>query len=103
MSAKILLIDDKKDFPEATAVARSFREGIEKLSTERWDVVMLDYDLGGQIGSEEHGMGVLEWMKEHEAHRPLTLRLVSSYGPAVLQMYKYCKEHLLDVDPQLPF
>lgn len=91
-----LLIGDKRDLDNATC-ARTFAAGIKQLQTKQWDFLYLDYDLGGLIGADEHGMAVLRWLKDNPTHRPQAIYLVSSYFPAVLEMRKYCEENMPEI------
>lgn len=45
---KVLLIDDLRTIERATYTARTYKQGIAALQRERWDVLLLDHDLGGK-------------------------------------------------------
>ena len=96
MLRQILAIDDKKDFPIATKIARSYEKGIEALSKQAWDQLYLDYDLGGPFGSE-NGVSVLEWLKDHAQSCPPIIRMVSSCSEANHMMARYIKENIPNV------
>ncbi len=40
-----LLIDDQRNLP-ADRVGRTYREGVQALREQRWDLLYLDHDLG---------------------------------------------------------
>ena len=95
---KTLLIDDKKvsgtTMPQADKTARSLKAGLEALAEEKWELLLLDFDLG-EFG--ETGLNVLEFLKDNPQHRPEHIWLVSNYFEGTLQMSKYIKEHMPEI------
>jgi CheY-like chemotaxis protein len=83
MTAMVLLIDDK---PESKSfdvhidqVARTYNEAIKALQERRWDLVLLDHDLGDfdEQGKERHGHSIATWIEEHVQYLPRRLVAVS--------------------------
>ena len=75
MPLRILLIDDLRVFPEVTATARTYAEGILLLREGApWDELWLDHDLG----EEKSGYDVMCWIEEHPELLPGSIRLVTA-------------------------
>ncbi|WP_412471359.1 cyclic-phosphate processing receiver domain-containing protein [Halobacteriovorax sp. RT-1-4] len=77
---KTLLIDDIRTIP-ATYTARTYQDGIRKLSTESWDLLLLDHDLGcfdDTTGRELTGYDIVCWLEKNPNHLPKTTKLVTS-------------------------
>ena len=79
----MLLIDDKPDSKNfgvhVDKVARTFDEGIKALQERRWDVLLLDHDLGDfdAQGKERDGHKVATWLEEHPQFLPRRVVAVS--------------------------
>ena len=76
---RTLLIDDLKNLP-ADRVARNYADGIAALQEERWDVLLLDHDLGdfsGPEGRELDGCSVMYWLEANQQHLPGEIIIVS--------------------------
>ena len=80
----VLLIDDKPESKhfhgiEPDRVARNYREGIAALQERRWDLLLLDHDLGDidAAGREWGGYEVALWLEEHPEYLPLEVVAVS--------------------------
>ncbi len=93
MTQQILVIDDKKNFPAATKIARSYDKGIKALSAQAWDQLYLDSDLGGSFDSE-NGISVLAWLVSNPQHCPPVIRVVSAFADANRSMARFIQEHL---------
>jgi hypothetical protein len=76
---KHLLIDDFRDF-YVDKICRTYDEGIAALSSEVWDVLWLDHDLGPMSG-DRHGGHVMDWLEEHPENLPGLIICVSSNPP----------------------
>jgi hypothetical protein len=75
-----LLIDDQRNL-EADRVARTYNDGIAALSERKWDVLLLDHDLGdfsGPDGRERNGYHIVCWLEEHPEQMPDKVIVVSS-------------------------
>ena len=101
MSKKILLIDDqrrpediatgdldesgklKRFKAEEVQVARTYNEGIKLLSEHRYDLLLLDHDLGDPHGN---GYDVMCWLEENSKHLPAGIKLVTANGPGGQRM-----------------
>lgn len=101
MSKKILLIDDQRRpdkvptgnlgdngeteyfKPEDVQVARDYNEGIKQLKEHRYDLLLLDHDLGDSNGN---GYDVLCWLEENSEHLPAGIKLVTANGPGGQRM-----------------
>ena len=95
MSKKILLIDDQRRpehvstgnldennklemfKPEDVQVARTYKDGIQQLSEHRWDLLLLDHDLGDADGN---GYDIMCWLEENSEHLPAGIKLVTANG-----------------------
>ena len=69
----ILLIDDVRDMA-CDKVARTYEEGIECLKSKKWDLLLLDHDLG----EEKTGYDVMCWLEENTQHLPNRIELVTA-------------------------
>ncbi len=75
-----LLIDDQRNLP-ADRVARTFKEGIEALKEQHWDILYLDHDLGdfsGIDGRELPGYDVACWLEENPQFLPDRIEIVTN-------------------------
>ena len=75
-----LLIDDQRNLP-ADRVARTYREGIEALREQHWDLLYLDHDLGdfsGIEGRELTGYDVACWLEENPQFLPDKVEIITS-------------------------
>jgi len=75
-----LLIDDQRNLP-ADRVARTFKEGIEALREQHWDLLYLDHDLGdfSEVdGRELTGYDVACWLEQHPQHLPDRIEIVTN-------------------------
>jgi len=70
----VLLIDDIRHVPVATKVARTFQEGIDALQSQKWDILLLDHDLG----EEKSGYDVMCWLEQNPDHLPGEIACVSA-------------------------
>jgi CheY-like chemotaxis protein len=79
----VLLIDDKPDSKAFAVtvdrVARSYQEGISALQERRWDLLLLDHDLGefDEQGKEYTGHSIATWLEENPRYLPLEVVAVS--------------------------
>lgn len=98
MGYKTLLIDDKKvsgtTMPKADKTARSLKAGVETLAEEKWELLLLDFDLG-EFG--ETGLNVLEFLKNNPQHRPQHIWLVSNFDEGTIKMSQYINEHMPEI------
>ena len=79
-SVATLLIDDQRDLP-ADRVARTYKEGIEALREQHWDLLYLDHDLGdfsGPGGRELTGYDVACWLENNTQFLPDRIEIVTS-------------------------
>jgi response regulator of citrate/malate metabolism len=72
---KTLLIDDIRNL-KADRVARNYEEGIKALKEEKWDLLLLDHDLGQEDGKD--GTGIMNWLEENQEYLPGKIELVTS-------------------------
>ena len=75
-----LLIDDQRNLP-ADRVARTYKDGIEALREQHWDLLYLDHDLGdfsGVEGRELIGYDVACWLEENPQFLPDRIEIVTS-------------------------
>jgi len=72
---KILLIDDLKTFPNCT-ICRTYDAGLAALSSESWDLLLLDHDLG----EEKTGYDLLCWLEQNPQFVPKDIQIVSLNG-----------------------
>lgn len=109
MMKKILLIDDVREpqwIPdpdgddsnfmdrskyqvEDVEIARTAEEGIEKLQDQKWDLVLLDHDMG----AGKNGMDVLKFLEDPDNHNhmPGKIYLVTANiiaGPDMMRLLK---------------
>ncbi len=86
---KVLLIDDEKNFSDATHIARTYHEGLTALTSETWDLLYLDHDLKDYTGSDLDpqpdrnpawdwtGNDVMKFLARHPQHLPGEIICVS--------------------------
>jgi len=75
---RILLIDDKRDLT-ANRVARNYDQGIVALQQEKWDLLLLDHDLGDfSHDKEKTGYDILLFLEENPQYLPKGIQIVSS-------------------------
>lgn len=80
---KTLLIDDQRSFA-VDKICRTYEEGIAALSSEKWDILYLDHDLGDSyedengIHRELSGYSIMCWLEEHPEHLPLEIEFVTA-------------------------
>lgn len=81
---KVLLIDDVRN-PEFipnphgsnnepyknVTIARNAEEGIERLKEQKWDVLLLDHDMG----YGKNGMDVLRFLEDPDNHKHMPKRI----------------------------
>lgn len=75
-----LLIDDQRNLP-ADRVARTFKEGIDALAEQHWDLLYLDHDLGdfsGIDGRELTGYDIACWLELNQQHLPDRIEIVTN-------------------------
>lgn len=75
-----LLIDDQRNL-HADRVARTYREGIEALSEQHWDLLYLDHDLGdfsGVGGRELTGYDIACWLEQDPHFLPDRIEIVTN-------------------------
>lgn len=72
---KVLLIDDLRNLT-SDRCARTFDEGISALQDQRWDLLLLDHDLGDP-NPKKTGYDILSWLEEHPQHVPGDIKLVT--------------------------
>lgn len=95
---KVLLIDDMRSVGfissthgiEVTHVARTFAEGINKLKSGTFDLLLLDHDLASydDEGNELTGYKVMLFLEENPEYLPKEIMLVTSnpVGRAKMQV-----------------
>jgi len=91
MKSQVLLIDDIRNFPDVTKVARTFDEGISALTSQHWDCLYLDHDLGEIDGKD--GTGIMNFLEENPQFLPKQIIIVSS-NPVGRQRMKIIIEKL---------
>lgn len=75
-----LLIDDQRNLP-ADRIARTFKEGVDALAAQHWDLLYLDHDLGdfsGIGGKELTGYDVACWLERNPQHLPDRIEIVTN-------------------------
>ena len=75
-----LLIDDQRNVP-ADRVARTYKEGIDALAQQHWELVYLDHDLGdfsGDGGRELTGYDIACWLEHNPQFLPDRMEIVTS-------------------------
>lgn len=75
---KTLLIDDIRTIPLANTTARSFKEGVDQLRRKKWDLLLLDHDLGE---FEKTGYDVMVFLKENQSFAPKMILCISDNPP----------------------
>ena len=75
---KTLLIDDRRTLSLANATARSFKTGVNKLKRQKWDLLLLDHDLGE---FEKTGYDVMVWLKDNKEFQPKMILCISNNPP----------------------
>lgn len=68
-----LLIDDMRNI-KADDIARTYQEGIEFLSKNKYSHLWLDHDLG----EEKTGYDIMCWLEEHQENLPDKIICISS-------------------------
>lgn len=69
---RVLLIDDKRTNTdqgcgEATVIARTYDEGLSLLLTYKWDILLIDHDLGDfKDGVERTGYHIMCHLEEED-------------------------------------
>ena len=75
---QVLLIDDLREIPGVTYVARTFDDGIAALRDDGpWDLLLLDHDLGEE-DPRHTGYNVLCWLEELAEYLPRRIELVTA-------------------------
>lgn len=89
---KILILEDdlaRQEFFKVNlekhnlTITDSSKVAIEKLSSEKWDILFLDHDLGGQVhveSGENTGYEVAKFLEENEKFMPPNI-IVHSLNP----------------------
>lgn len=113
MGVKILLLEDDETrviqfrrriegegVPFGLTHARTAKEAITELGSSRYDLILLDHDLGGRTyvdfgnESEDCGMRVAEWLsirpERVSQHGPILVHSLN--GPAAQQMVELISE-----------
>jgi hypothetical protein len=81
-----LLIDDIRNLP-ADAVARTYDAGIALLKSQKWNILLLDHDLGDyKDGKERTGYDILCWLEEHPEYLPGGIVIVTDNASAYSRM-----------------
>lgn len=80
------MIDDVRTIRGAE-IARNYREGIECLRKDSWDVLYIDHDLGDfQNGREYTGYDILCWLEEHPKYVPKKIIVITANPSARVKM-----------------
>jgi len=83
---KVLLIDDQRNLGNYV-IARTYDSGIFLLQLCKWDLLLLDHDLGCfKDGREYSGYDILCFLEEHPEHLPKEIKLVTSNGSVIKKM-----------------
>jgi CheY-like chemotaxis protein len=75
-----LLIDDQRNLT-VNRVARTYKEGIEALREQHWDLLYLDHDLGDFSGAEAReltGYDVARWLEANPEFLPDRIEIITS-------------------------
>lgn len=85
--ASVLLIDDVRDL-KCDFAARTYDEGINALTNKKWDLLLLDHDLGclDADGEEKNGYHIVCWLEENQQYLPKRIQLVTSNPVGRLRM-----------------
>jgi hypothetical protein len=78
---RTLAIDDSRELPEASVLARNFNEGIRQLELNGpWDLLLLDHDLASfdNDGKEKTGYDIMCWLEENLQFLPKKIECVSA-------------------------
>jgi hypothetical protein len=92
---KTLLIDDQRNL-KADCVARTFKDGIKQLKSSKWELLLLDHDLGcfdEKTGIEKTGYDIICWLEKNPNRLPKKIELVTS-NPVGRQRMAKVIEHL---------
>ena len=79
---RVLLIDDERNL-EADVIARTYEAGIAELKKERFDLLLLDHDLGeihiefGRV-HENTGYDIMCFLEENPEYLPKRIECVSN-------------------------
>ena len=60
---KRLVIDDIRSLPIESVTVRTAAEGIEKINSEPWDEIWLDFDLGGRPYETDDELTIMPLVK----------------------------------------
>jgi len=73
---KVLAIDNRRNNRNTNAnhTSRTFEDGVNKLKTEKWDLLYLDYDLGKY---KKSGYDVMQFVKENKEFAPKMIMSIS--------------------------
>ena len=71
---KILVIDNKRMLLDVNYIARTFSDGLNKLRTEKWDLLYLSHDLGK---NQKSGYDVMVFLKENPHFTPKMIICIS--------------------------
>jgi len=111
---KILILEDD---PERTKTFRrklignivvfttTVQSCITALTSEDFDCLMLDHDLGGQVyqtPGDETGYGVVKWLVKHQDRCPRQIYVHSLNGPAADAMIKLFADYGI-ITQYIPF
>lgn len=78
---RVLAIDDLRELPQASVLARSYDEGIRQLMLNGpWDVLLLDHDLASfdESGREKTGYDIMCFLEENIQYLPGRIECVSA-------------------------
>jgi hypothetical protein len=78
---RTLAIDDTRELPEASVLARNYFEGILQLEKNGpWDLLLLDHDLASfdENGREKTGYDIMCWLEENKQFLPKKIECVSA-------------------------
>jgi len=83
----ILLIDDRRNIVGAKLTARNYKDAITALQSNKWELVLLDHDLGDFQNNREYtGYDILCWLEEHKERLPKRIVLVTDNPSARQRM-----------------
>lgn len=98
---RVLAIDDLRELPNASVLARSYDEGIRQLMLNGpWDVLLLDHDLASfdEQGKEKTGYDIVCFLEENRQYLPGRIECVSANPVGRARIISVCTSLYRDRD-----
>ena len=72
---------------EDVEISRSYEDGLAKLQSQKWDLLLLDHDLGG----DKTGYDLMNWLEMNPEHSPSVIRVISFNPSGASRMIEVIK------------